>query len=95
MVKKNDNHLMKFINSFFVQNTNGSIDWGLPSPHGKERQEGPVDITTAATASLIFLPKPVDGENCHAAPSALVVPLRAAETASTQFDPVGFALHAT
>ena len=95
MVKENDNLLTIFINSFFVQNTHGSISWGLPSPHGKERQEGPVDITTTATASLISLPKPVDGEDRHAAPSALVVPLRAAGTASTQFDPVGFALHAT
>ena len=45
MVNGNDNLLTKFTNSFLIQNTNGFIDWGLPSPQRFNAWEGPVHLT--------------------------------------------------
>jgi len=47
MVREEGGLLTIFNNSFFIQNANGFIDWGLLSPHGANTQEGPVNIKRA------------------------------------------------
>ena len=53
VVKENGNLLAIFNNSFFIQNTNGFIDWGLPAPHSKQAQEGPTELLSVEWAGDI------------------------------------------